>query len=383
MLVTYRPPRCARRESPRAVAARSQRRQAPAFVIAFAALLAAASSATADPSISSKQGEARQVLAQIDRLDISLEHAVQAYDTANVKLAGIERDQKRARFELGVAKTSLRHAQAALSARIVAIYTSDNQNSTLEVLLGARSLDDLLNRIETVNRVSSQDAEVTREVATLKQTVLRRQAELRRAHAAQTKVVAERAAAKERIQSQLAQRRSLLSSIRSEIAKMQAAERARQAALAAQARARLPAQTAAAQSSSAQNPLGVAASTPEGATSAPPSRYGGVVGIAMRYLGTPYVWGGASPSGFDCSGFTMYVYAQVGVSLPHSSYAQYGMGVPVARSDLQPGDLVFFYGLGHEGIYIGGGQYIHAPHTGDVVKISTIGSGYVGARRIL
>jgi cell wall-associated NlpC family hydrolase len=345
--------------------------------------LAAASSATAEPSISSKQGEARQVLAQINRLDISLEQAVQAYDTANVKLAGIERDQKRARFELGVAKTSLRHAQAALSARIVAIYTSDNQNSTLEVLLGSRSLDDLLNRIETVNRVSSQDAEVTREVSTLKQTVLRRQAELRRAHEAQAKVVAERAAAKARIQSQLAQRRSLLSSIRSEIAKMQAAERARQAALAAQARARLPAQTAAAQSSAAQNPLGVGASTPEGATAAPPSRYGGVVGIAMRYLGTPYVWGGASPSGFDCSGFTMYVYAQVGVSLPHSSYAQYGMGVPVSQSDLQPGDLVFFYGLGHVGIYIGGGQYIHAPHTGDVVKISSIGSGYVGARRIL
>jgi peptidoglycan DL-endopeptidase CwlO len=345
--------------------------------------LVAASSATADPSVSSKQSEARQVLAQINRLDISLEQAVQAYDTANVKLAGIERDQRRARFELGVAKTSLRHAQAALSARIVAIYTSDNQNSTLEVLLGARSLDDLLNRIETVNRVSSQDAEVTREVATLKRTVIRRQGELRSAHEAQAKVVGERRAAKARIQSQLAQRRSLLSSIRGEIARLQAAERARQAELAAQARARLPAQTAAAASTTAQNPIGVAASTPEGATSAPPSRYGGVVGIAMRYLGTPYVWGGASPSGFDCSGFTMYVYAQVGVSLPHSSYAQYGMGVPVSQSDLQPGDLVFFYGLGHVGIYIGGGQYIHAPHTGDVVKISSLGAGYVGARRIL
>ena len=103
----------------------------------------------------------------------------------------------------------------------------------------------------------------------------------------------------------------------------------------------------------------------------------------MRYLGVPYVWGGASPSGFDCSGLTMYVYAQVGVSLPHSSYAQYGMGVAVSQSQLQPGDLVFFYGLGHVGIYIGGGQYIHAPHTGDVVKISSLGSGYVGARRIL
>ena len=339
--------------------------------------------AAADPSISSKQSEARQVLAQINRLDISLEHAVQAYDTANVKLAGIERDQKRARFELRVAKGNLSRAQAALSARLVAIYTSDTQNSALEVLLGAKSLDDLLNRIEAVNRVSSQDAQTMQEVRIFKRDVLQRRADLRRAHAAQAKVVAERAAAKASIQGQLARRRTLLSSIRSEIAHIQAQERARQAQLAAEARARLPAQTSAAASATAQNPLGVGAATPEGASVAPPSRYGGVVGIAMRYLGTPYVWGGASPSGFDCSGFTMYVYAQVGVPLPHSSYAQYGMGVPVSQSDLQPGDLVFFYGLGHVGIYIGGGNYIHAPHTGDVVKISSISGGYVGARRIL
>src|SRR5207302_10474352 len=167
-----------------------------------------------------------------------------------------------------------------------------------------------------------------------------------------------------------AQRRQLLSSIRGEITHLKAQEAARQRQLADSARARYANQPI------TGNPsvVGVAATTPEGSTVAPPSRYGGVVGIAMRYLGVPYVWGGASPSGFDCSGLTMYVYAQVGVSLPHSSYAQYGMGVAVPQSDLQPGDLVFFYGLGHVGIYIGGGQYIHAPHTGDVVKISTLGA---------
>jgi peptidoglycan DL-endopeptidase CwlO len=106
----------------------------------------------------------------------------------------------------------------------------------------------------------------------------------------------------------------------------------------------------------------------------------------MQYLGVPYVYGGASPSGFDCSGFIMYVFAQVGVSLPHNAAAQYGHGTPVDRSQLQPGDLVFFNGLGHAGIYVGGGSFIHSPHTGDVVKISSMtgwyASTYVGARRL-
>jgi cell wall-associated NlpC family hydrolase len=123
-------------------------------------------------------------------------------------------------------------------------------------------------------------------------------------------------------------------------------------------------------------------------TAIPGTRYGSVVGIAMQYLGVPYAWGGASPSGFDCSGFVMYVYAQVGVSLPHNAAAQYGYGVAVPSDQLQPGDLVFFDGLGHVGIYIGGGQFVHSPNSGDVVKISSLGdswyaSTYVGARRIL
>jgi cell wall-associated NlpC family hydrolase len=162
---------------------------------------------------------------------------------------------------------------------------------------------------------------------------------------------------------------------------MQAAERAQQAELAAQARARLQTAGAAVLDASAG-----AVVDPPATYAPPPSKYGGVVGIAMQYLGTPYVYGGASPAGFDCSGFVMYVFAQIGVSLPHNAAAQYGYGMPVSRDQLQPGDLVFFNGLGHDGIYIGGGQFIHSPHTGDVVKISSISGWYsstwVGARRL-
>lgn len=127
-----------------------------------------------------------------------------------------------------------------------------------------------------------------------------------------------------------------------------------------------------------------------GASAPAPSSRGTrvVVVIAKRYLGIPYRWGGSSPAtGFDCSGFVMYVYAKVGVSLPHNAAAQYRYGRPVSRANLAPGDLVFFNGLGHNGIYVGGGRFIHSPHTGDVVKISSIheswyASRWVGARRL-
>jgi len=114
----------------------------------------------------------------------------------------------------------------------------------------------------------------------------------------------------------------------------------------------------------------------------------GVVGIATRYLGVPYVWGGASPTaGFDCSGLVLFVYAQVGVSLPHYAAAQYNYGVPVSRDQLEPGDLVFFDGLRHVGIYIGNDEFIQAPRTGELVQISSLDdpwsvTAYAGARRL-
>jgi len=114
--------------------------------------------------------------------------------------------------------------------------------------------------------------------------------------------------------------------------------------------------------------------------------------MAMPYLGTRYRSGGASPNGFDCSGFTMYLYAQLGYSLPHSATAQYrNCGYAVAKADLQPGDLVFFsdssHAIGHVGIYIGNGQIIHARYSVGKVMIDSLSasyyaSRYVGAKRI-
>ena len=105
----------------------------------------------------------------------------------------------------------------------------------------------------------------------------------------------------------------------------------------------------------------------------------GIVNTAMRYLGTPYVWGGSSPSGFDCSGLVQYACRANGISVPRVAASQRGSGRYVSRENLQPGDLVFFSnggGVNHVGIYVGNGNMIHAPQTGDVVKISSINTSY-------
>jgi len=370
-----------RRRQERSVLLPRRRRQAQAFFVAIGVMVAAAS-ASADPGVEAKQAQARDVLAQIDQIDRSLGPAVEAYNLANVKLRQINSDLKENRQQLKLARANLKFAQDSLAARLVAAYTSSTpDNSTLAVLLGSTSFEDLLNRVESMNSASQADASIVKQVTSFKVAIRKNRLALETAHSQQQRIVSEKAAQKQRIQSQLAARRELLSSIRGEIARIQAAEVAQQRQLAAAAQSRL-----AGYGSASVNGVGVAAATPEGSIVAPPNTHGGVVGIAMRYLGVPYVWGGSSPRGFDCSGLVMYAFAQIGISLPHSTYALWNVGVPVSRDQLQPGDLVFFSGLGHMGIYIGGNQFIHAPHTGDVVKISSMtgwyDSTFVGARRL-
>jgi peptidoglycan DL-endopeptidase CwlO len=366
------------------------KRSAAPLILAFVAALAVTASATPQPgAISSKQAQAQGVLAQIRSLDSNLSHAIEAYNLANERLAVVKADLAENKRELGIARANLGRARSVLAEHAIAIYTSTSGDSTLEVLLGATSLDDFLSRVDTVGRVSDQGSQVLGEVITFRNDVKARRAKLKRDKQRAAGLVAEQARRKASIESQLATRRSLLNSIRGEIARLQAAERARQAELERRARAQAAAATAAPPVLATALNSETASSATEpaaAATPAPVARHGGAVGIAMQYLGTPYVYGGASPSGFDCSGFVMYVYSQLGVSLPHNAAAQYGYGTPVDRSQLQPGDLVFFNGLGHNGIYIGGGSFIHSPHTGDVVKISPMSgwyaSTYVGARRL-
>ncbi|MGI8607396.1 MAG: NlpC/P60 family protein [Gaiellaceae bacterium] len=323
------------------------------------------------------------MLADIQAIDASLDHAVDAYNAAQIELDAVRAEQKLNQRHLTIARGNFKNAQAALANRLLALYKSGDEN-VLEVLLGSKSLSELLDRVDTISRVSAQDTRVISEIRSYRAEIKRREKKLAAARVQQEQVLAERAERRRQIEGQLVERQRLLSTIKDQIAKIKAEEAERQKRLQEQA------QQVVDQQESGGSPGGsgsVPAADGASGSSPPPATYGGVVAIAMKYLGVPYVWGGASPSGFDCSGLIMYAYAQVGVSLPHNAAMQYGYGSPVSKDQLQAGDLVFFNGLGHNGMYIGGGSFIHAPHSGDVVKISSLSDSwyaatYVGARRL-
>jgi peptidoglycan DL-endopeptidase CwlO len=365
-------------------------------VATAAALLLGAGAASAEPDIQSKQAQAQAIMTELQNLDANLGLAIEAYNGANVELDRIDGELDVNARHLIAARKSLNVAQRRIAERLRDLYVNGDGDTTLDVLLGSRSLDDVISRIDAIHRVSSQDSRILTSVKAYRHQVETHRTKLKDARTEQAEVVAERAAQKASIESQLAQRQQLLASVKDEIEQMQAEERRRQAELAEQARARAQAALAA-QEAAATAPQAVQVTESyafsESGLPPPPAPDGSkasqVISIAMQYLGVPYVWGGASPSqGFDCSGLTTFAYAQIGISLPHHAASQWNHGAPVSRDDLQPADLVFFNGLGHMGMYIGGGQFIHAPHTGDVVKISSIhdswyASTWVGARRIL
>jgi cell wall-associated NlpC family hydrolase len=352
---------------------------------ASAAALLLAVGPAAGQTVESKRAQAEAIVAEVESMGHELEATIEAWNYANIQLDELDADLATNAKHLVAARKSLVISQQRIQERLRDLYINGEGDSTLEVILGSSSLDDIIARLDAIERVSSQDTRILRTVKKYRKEVETRRDNLQEARADQADIVAEQAAQKQYIESQLAEQQQLLASVKDEIAQLRAEEARRQAALAAQARAQAQAAQLAAQASSQQS-YDTAVVVPEYDPNLPGPRYSHVVGIALQYLGVPYVWGGSSPStGFDCSGFIMYVFAQVGVSLPHHAASQYNYGTPVPFDQIAAGDLVFFSGLGHAGIAIGGGQFVHAPHTGDVVKISSLSErwgSFVGARRL-
>jgi peptidoglycan DL-endopeptidase CwlO len=422
------------------------RRSAPIAVVVALCVCAGNARAAGTPAITAETARAQRVLDQIQAINVDLGRAAEAWDGARYRLGVLQAHERATRGRLATARTSERLATHRLERLLVTLYESP-QNPTLSVMTGASTLDEVITRLNDRERLSDEQASLTGQLRGARRTLEQQSRVLAHEVAAARANEARLAAQRTAIAAKLQRRQHLLASIQTEIASLKAAERARERELAREARIRLLKQiaaqklaaeqarqaelrrqaeeraTALAQARAREHAAARQAAAPPPPTTttdpppapAPPTTTtpapspppapappptpspppapapsGGntqVVSIAMQYLGIPYHWGGASPqTGFDCSGLVMYVFGQVGISLPHFAAAQYHYGSAVARDQLEPGDLVFFDNLNHVGIYVGNNEFIHAPHTGDVVRISSMSgwydSHYVGARRV-
>jgi cell wall-associated NlpC family hydrolase len=357
--------------------------------------LVCSEAARAEPAaITKAKDEAAALAERIDELNEQLEAAVEDYNYTTEKLSQTKAAIEDKKAKLEQAEADLEVLRAQLAERVVQIYKQGDL-SALDMLVGASSFSDLINRLDMLERMSAQDNEMLEEVEAYRTRVADRESELSVQLEEEKVLAAEAVSAKAKVEETLAANEKALEGKEAQIAQLEKEEAARQARLAAEARAKAAAAKKAAAKKAAEAAAAkkaAAAIRPgsNGSThvnvSVPDSASGSdVVSVAMNYLGSRYVWAGSSPDGFDCSGFVMYVYKKVGVSLPHSSRMQYGCGVAVSRGDLKPGDLVFFYNpIHHVGIYIGDGKMIHAAGVGKGVRIdSAFRSSYFGACRII
>ena len=331
---------------------------------------------------------------------------VEKYDNARIALAAAQRRAAAAHVAADRARKVYLTKRATLSRFAASAYQTGPNGQIAAVV--SSSPAEYLDKISTLDVVAQRGTEIVSAVDVARLRYAGQVATAQHAARAALQVTQSIAASKASIESQIATQRRILNGLQ--------AEQARLERLAAQQKA---ARNAAAQRTVAaarqitrvtQSMTGGSSNSRRAATTRPTAirprntrptnirthttsaprvsvsvsgRGGAAVAAAESVLGRPYVWGASGQSSFDCSGLTMWAWAHAGVGLSHSSSAQYGSGAQVSQSALQPGDLLFFYSpISHVGMYIGGGQMIHAPHTGDVVRIATpMWSDFVGAVR--
>ncbi|MCA1727224.1 MAG: NlpC/P60 family protein [Actinobacteria bacterium] len=298
-------------------------------------------------------GEINAAKSQLETLSERLDVLIEEYDHAAVKVQKLERDLADIRSAADRARTRANRSRDLLARRAVEAYTQGADR--IGMILGSSSLAEFSERMEFLDRLTESDADLAARADVERQEAQWAGARLSDALSAQQAEAARLADRKREIEAGIAEQAALVRRLEAVLNRPVVVD---------------PDTTV---------PSGPMPDIPDATPGAQDA-----IAAAYSVMGTPYQWGGASPeTGFDCSGLTMWAWAHAGVSLPHSSAAQYSVLPHVDRDDLQPGDLLFFYSpIHHVGMYLGGGQMIHSPHTGSYVGVAPVDWGnYVGAGR--
>jgi peptidoglycan hydrolase CwlO-like protein len=312
--------------------------------------------------LAAKQKRLDEFMAQLDALDKELEIASEQYNAAVVQLEQMKQRVATAEGDLTNAQSAYQMQSDILGKRATSMY-KDGSLAAIEVLLDSKSVGDLMARVKFLNTIGMRDADIASSLQAQKDALEAQVGTLSNAKQSAESLEFELKARKIEVMLRIQERQQMLAEAQSDLLVLLDSEASRRSG----------------QESALLSEI-LSGANKKGIVVQP----GSPVETALAYHGVPYLWGGATPRGFDCSGLILYVYKQHGVSLPHYSGAQFQLGEKVSAAALQPGDVVFFGSpIHHVGMYIGGGYFVHAPRTGDFVKISRLADrrDFAGARR--
>ena len=343
------------------------------------------------PASADIAAQIRDGQAQLDQLNAKAERAAEHYNAGRIQLLKTQRRaqvSQAAAAKIDATVSAMRSQVGEFAAQVYRSGASSGMDMTMLSNTGGPAT--FLDRAATLERISRRNSDVLNLLATARHRQAQAAADASSAVADAQKTLRGLAADKLAVLRAAGQAQALLANLEAKQAELVAAARTKAARQAALARAAELASQASLNAASAAEfgRSGTGAPAEGGA----PTHYSGsdaqiAVRVAKDQLGKPYTWGAAGPDSFDCSGLTMYAYGKAGISLPHYTGDQWNAGRHVREDELIPGDLVFFgRDLGHMGMYIGNGQFIHAPHSGDVVKITALSGyyqqNYAGAVRV-
>jgi cell wall-associated NlpC family hydrolase len=342
------------------------------LVAATGVVLAPLPAAAAPEQATTSQEAAALVAERAHQLEVVTEQ----FNDAREQLKSAQAAADEAGTQAATAEAAVTAARSQVVEVARSAYTGDSL-STLQAMLSSDSADEMLDRVGTLDTIADHNNELLATAQTATE-----QAEA--AQAAATKATTDAQALVDQVTAQQTDLNAQIAEYQAQYDKLSAQEK--EAALAAAAAAHAAeSQRSTPAASRAERSEPAAPEAAEAPVVSGNSAGAIAVNAAMAKRGSPYVWAAAGPNSFDCSGLVQYAYAAAGISLPHSSAAQARMGTAVSRDQLQPGDIIAFYSpVSHVGIYIGNGQMVHAPTSGDVVKVANLDAmgSYAGARRI-